>query len=63
MGNEELMVTISVKRFEELVAIEAGAKIIKAMAINAKYGSVAKEDVALALAFELPIKETKEEIF
>lgn len=38
MGNEELMVTIPVKRFEELIAIETGARIVKGLAMKTRYG-------------------------
>ena len=53
MGNEELMVTIPVKRFEELVAIETGARIVKRLAMETSY-SVERKDIARALNFEFP---------
>ena len=53
MGNEELMVTIPVERFEELIAIETGARIVKGMAMEKRYG-VEPSEIARALNFKLP---------
>ncbi len=64
MGENELMVTIPMERYESLLKIETKANVLSEVVKKSKY-SVDRKDIATILGFDLPAepKEKEEDIF
>lgn len=59
MGDNELMVTIPLERYNELITTETRSKVLTDTTLASDYGPD-KKVIATILGFELPDKENKE---
>lgn len=59
MNDSELMVTIPLNRYTELVENETRLEVLTRVTVKERY-SVNKEDIATILGFELPVEPEKQ---